>query len=241
METKKQRRAEYTPQGWREEIIGLLDAKEKVKILAAMGMKWDFSTNTCDVFEKSMIVLPVSWVRKFVSSMQEELREGDERLELQTQFYGELKYAGRKRAVGGVYPPVAENALIQEMCFWNRSTGLVETNDRSVVFSRKSHMCLSMEYSNYPVSEVFILKYGDRAMASAIASLCEDFNVEDRADIKVDLPVLVSRSPAFYISCCQSKYYKSSVHFASKSWNMDDCVKHFQKPSLLLKWIIEEI
>ena len=238
---KNVRSAEYTPQGWRKEIMGLLEPVEKVKILAAMGMKWDFSTSTCDVFEKSTIVMPVSWVSVFVSSMQGVLSEEDERMKLQKQFYGVLKYAGLKRALGGVYPPAAEHALIREMCFWDRSTGFVENNTNSKLRTRKSHLSLSVEYSNYPVSELFILKYAGRAMACAIARLCVDFNGEDAAGVKVDLPVLVDRSPACYISCCQSKYYKSSVHFPSKSWAMDDCVKHCQKQSLLLKWIKEEI
>ena len=119
----------------------------------------------------------------------------------------------------------------------------METNDRSAssAYTRKTHMILELAYSNYPVSEGFIRRYAGRAMACAIASLCEDFNGDYRDNLKVDLPVLVARSPQFYISCCQSKYYKSSVHFSDMIWDMDDCVRHFQKPWLLLKWIKEEI
>lgn len=221
--------------------MSLLQPGEKVSILASMGMKWDYTKSTCDVFAQSMVVIPVSWVSEFVLVIQEHLQEEDARLKLHTEWYGKLDYAGQKRAIGGFFPPASENALIREMRIWNKRTKCVETNADGAPYSRRTHTYLDSEYSNYPVTDLFITHYGGRAMACAIAKLCSDFSGSYGDEIIVDLPVLVSRSPEFYISNCQSKYYKSSVFMSGKTWDMNDCVKHFQKPSLLLKWIKDEI
>ena len=227
---------------FRQEHLDLVEPSEQVCILAAMGIEWAYDSLVGDVFQESTEVMPFSFVRRYIMSMQ---RHHPEHCNISTVWYDNQKYLGKRVLPNGLYPPKKGELFVSSTLLWNRTTNKVEQQKNGTRYTRRQHKVLDVEYPNMPSTDHFLLKYAGEPLARAIKQV--HVHLTDSCLPMVDIFKLSKETTRkwlpLHVDCCRLRCTRGNSH-GRMDWTHDmhaDSMKYFEDPQQLKEWISQEI